>query len=106
MLSTSEIQVSPCAYYGVPELPVVPAVLLVRVTPICDTGTLRYRVLLPHMMSLSTRWNGERELMLACVLAGPTVEQQGEMARSGGRMLATLEPEQVITLTDGFVNRF
>ncbi|XP_021569126.1 delta-1-pyrroline-5-carboxylate synthase isoform X3 [Carlito syrichta] len=26
--------------------------------------------------------------------AGPTVEQQGEMARSGGRMLATLEPEQ------------
>ncbi|KAB0351655.1 hypothetical protein FD754_016512, partial [Muntiacus muntjak] len=25
---------------------------------------------------------------------GPTVEQQGEMARSGGRMLATLEPEQ------------
>lgn len=33
--------------------------------------------------------------MLACALAGPTVEQQGEMARSGGRMLATLEPEQV-----------
>ncbi|KAM9052012.1 delta-1-pyrroline-5-carboxylate synthase isoform 1-T1 [Megaptera novaeangliae] len=26
--------------------------------------------------------------------AGPTVEQQGEMARSGGRLLATLEPEQ------------
>ncbi|XP_025773538.1 delta-1-pyrroline-5-carboxylate synthase isoform X4 [Puma concolor] len=26
--------------------------------------------------------------------AGPTVEQQGEMARAGGRMLATLEPEQ------------
>ncbi|KAF6316828.1 aldehyde dehydrogenase 18 family member A1 [Rhinolophus ferrumequinum] len=26
--------------------------------------------------------------------AGPTVEQQAEMARSGGRMLATLEPEQ------------
>uniref|UniRef100_I3MAQ3 Delta-1-pyrroline-5-carboxylate synthase n=1 Tax=Ictidomys tridecemlineatus TaxID=43179 RepID=I3MAQ3_ICTTR len=26
--------------------------------------------------------------------AGPTVEQQGEMARSGGRTLATLEPEQ------------
>lgn len=26
--------------------------------------------------------------------AGPTVEQQGDMARSGGRMLATLEPEQ------------
>ncbi|MEJ1276402.1 aldehyde dehydrogenase 18 family member A1 [Cricetulus griseus] len=26
--------------------------------------------------------------------AGPTVEQQGEMARSGGRMLATLAPEQ------------
>ncbi|KAL2769534.1 delta-1-pyrroline-5-carboxylate synthase isoform 4 [Daubentonia madagascariensis] len=26
--------------------------------------------------------------------AGPTVEQQGEMARSGGRMLAALEPEQ------------
>eukprot|EP00069_Balaena_mysticetus_P008654 bmy_19754T0 len=26
--------------------------------------------------------------------AGPTVEQQGEMARSGGRLLATLDPEQ------------
>ncbi|KAB0355619.1 hypothetical protein FD755_021560 [Muntiacus reevesi] len=26
--------------------------------------------------------------------ASPTVEEQGEMARSGGRMLATLEPEQ------------
>ncbi|XP_007478789.2 delta-1-pyrroline-5-carboxylate synthase isoform X2 [Monodelphis domestica] len=26
--------------------------------------------------------------------AGPTVEQQGEMARSGGRSLATLEPEK------------
>lgn len=37
----------------------------------------------------------DRGLMLACALAGPTVEQQGEMARSGGRMLATLEPEQV-----------
>lgn len=37
--------------------------------------------------------------MLACALAGPTVEQQGEMARSGGRMLATLEPEQVRPLT-------
>lgn len=38
--------------------------------------------------------------MLAYALAGPTVEQQGEMARSGGRMLATLEPEQVRTSTD------
>ncbi|XP_006831243.1 PREDICTED: delta-1-pyrroline-5-carboxylate synthase isoform X2 [Chrysochloris asiatica] len=26
--------------------------------------------------------------------AGPNIEQQGEMARSGGRLLATLEPEQ------------
>lgn len=42
--------------------------------------------------------------MFANVLAGPTVEQQGEMARSGGRMLATLEPEQVITLADSFVS--
>ena len=40
--------------------------------------------------------------MLTNVLAGPTVEQQGEMARSGGRMLATLEPEQVITLGHSF----
>lgn len=39
----------------------------------------------------------DRDLIFANVLAGPTVEQQGEMARSGGRMLATLEPEQVIT---------
>lgn len=38
--------------------------------------------------------------MFANVLAGPTVEQQGEMARSGGRMLATLEPEQVTALAD------
>lgn len=37
------------------------------------------------------------DLIFANVLAGPTVEQQGEMVRSGGRMLATLEPEQVIT---------
>lgn len=43
------------------------------------------------------RW--EPGLMLARALAGPTVEQQGEMARSGGRMLATLEPEQVRTPT-------
>lgn len=28
--------------------------------------------------------------------AGPTVEQQGEMARAGGRTLAALQPEQVI----------
>lgn len=27
--------------------------------------------------------------------AGPTVEQQGEMARAGGRTLAALQPEQV-----------
>lgn len=39
----------------------------------------------------------------AHALAGPTVEQQGEMARSGGRMLATLEPEQVRTFTDSLV---
>lgn len=39
----------------------------------------------------------DRDMIFAIVLAGPTVEQQGEMARSGGRMLATLEPEQVIT---------
>lgn len=36
-------------------------------------------------------------LMRARALAGPTVEQQGEMARSGGRTLATLDPEQVRT---------
>lgn len=42
----------------------------------------------------------DHELMSAHVLAGPTVEQQGEMARSGGRMLATLEPDQVIILVD------
>jgi hypothetical protein len=42
--------------------------------------------------------------MLVYVLAGPTVEQQGEMARSGGRMLATLEPEQVRNLAKGFVS--
>lgn len=41
--------------------------------------------------------------MLAHALAGPTVEQQGEMARSGGRMLATLEPEQVRTSPDSLV---
>lgn len=41
--------------------------------------------------------------MLARALAGPTVEQQGEMARAGGRMLATLEPEQVRTSTDSLV---
>lgn len=41
--------------------------------------------------------------MFANIFIGPTVEQQGEMARSGGRMLATLEPEQVITLTNSFV---
>lgn len=45
----------------------------------------------------------ESGLMLAHALAGPTVEQQGEMARSGGRMLATLEPEQVRTSTTGGV---
>lgn len=46
----------------------------------------------------------DHDLIFANVLAGPTVEQQGEMARSGGRMLATLEPEQVITnLADGSV---
>lgn len=44
-----------------------------------------------------------RDLMFANILAGPTVEQQGEMARSGGRMLATLEPEQVITLANSSV---
>lgn len=27
--------------------------------------------------------------------AGPTVEQQAEMARAGGRTLAALQPEQV-----------
>lgn len=42
--------------------------------------------------------------MFANVLAGPTVEQQGEMARSGGRMLATLAPEQVIIVADSFVS--
>lgn len=45
----------------------------------------------------------DHELMSAHVLAGPTVEQQGEMARSGGRMLATLEPEQVIIFADSSV---
>lgn len=40
----------------------------------------------------------DHDLKFAHVLAGPTVEQQGEMARSGGRTLATLEPEQVVTL--------
>lgn len=42
--------------------------------------------------------------MLANVPAGPTVEQQAEMARSGGRMLATLEPEQVIALAHSLVS--
>lgn len=41
--------------------------------------------------------------MFANILTGPTVEQQGEMARAGGRMLATLEPEQVITLANSSV---
>lgn len=45
----------------------------------------------------------DHELMSAHVFAGPTVEQQGEMARSGGRMLATLEPEQVIIFADSSV---
>ena len=39
------------------------------------------------------------DLIFANILIGPTVEQQGDMARSGGRMLATLEPEQVVILT-------
>lgn len=37
-------------------------------------------------------------LTIVNVLLGPTVEQQGEMARSGGRTLATLDPEQVMFL--------
>ena len=33
--------------------------------------------------------------ILGVFFAGPTVEQQGEMARAGGRTLAALQPEQV-----------
>lgn len=46
-------------------------------------------------MSSQTSWREESWHLLSEVKpAGPTVEQQGDMARSGGRMLATLEPEQ------------
>lgn len=54
----------------------------------------------PGVPSTFSECEDHQGLMLARALAGPTVEQQGEMARSGGRMLATLEPEQVRTLTD------
>lgn len=72
----------------------------------CQPSIPRHQAFLLHSVK---RVMGKREceadhgLMLAHALAGPTVEQQGEMARSGGRMLATLEPEQVRTFTDSLV---
>lgn len=36
--------------------------------------------------------------------AGPTVEQQAEMARTGGRTLAALQPEQVTEQYGQIVN--
>lgn len=69
-----------------------------------EASTPGHQALLLHVMSLCMCWEGknqaDHDLTLARVLTGPTVEQQGEMARSGGRTLATLEPEQVVTSAD------